>query len=94
MFIVSLNYIKPLNEVDALIQPHIDWLNRYFAEGLFISAGRKQPRTGGVILVKTMSREQLEHILQQDPFQQVADYQITEVTFSKTGPEFEQLLNC
>ncbi len=76
-----------------MIQPHIDWLDRYFAEGVFISAGQKQPRTGCVILVKSMPLEQLEQILQQDPFQQVADYHITEVHFSKTGSGFEQLLD-
>ena len=93
MFIVSLNYTKPLSDVDALLQQHIVWLDRYFAEGIFISAGRKLPRTGGVILVKNIAREQLEQILQQDPFQQLAEYEITQVSFSKTGQGFEQLFD-
>lgn len=91
MFIVSLNYTQPLTEVDALMQQHIAWLNLNFDQGYFISAGLKRPRTGGMILAKSMPRDQLEQILQQDPFQQVADYDITEVKFALTAQGYEQL---
>lgn len=83
MYIVSLHYIQPLDQVDVLIDQHIAWLEKNYQLGYFMASGRKQPRTGGVILVNSMPKQQLEHILQQDPFQVVAEYSITEVHFSK-----------
>ncbi|MCS3409070.1 YciI family protein [Serratia sp. AKBS12] len=91
MFIVSLTYHRPIEEVDSLLDGHIIWLKKYFAQGDFIAAGRKTPRTGGVILVKNMERSQLEHILAQDPFTAVADYDVTEMAVTTTGSGFDAL---
>jgi uncharacterized protein YciI len=91
MYIVELNYLQPLTAVDALLPQHIEWLQQHFAAGHFISAGAKQPRTGGMILVKDMPEAQLKTILQQDPFQKVAEYHVNQVKFSRTGTGFEQL---
>lgn len=43
-------------------------------------SGRKQPRTGGVILMKASGREQVEKLITEDPFHRegVAKYTITE----------------
>ncbi|MCG2575042.1 YciI family protein [Acinetobacter sp. ME22] len=91
MYIVELNYLQPLAAVDELLPQHVTWLQQHFAAGHFISAGAKQPRTGGMILVKDMPEAQLKAILQQDPFQKVAEYHVNQVKFSRTGTGFEQL---
>ena len=72
MYIVYLNYVRPLEEVEAVLDPHVAWLNKYFDAGVFITAGRKDPRTGGVLMVKDIDRERLNTILAEDPFQAVA----------------------
>lgn len=91
MYIVELNYLQPLAAVDELLPQYVTWLQQHFAAGHFISAGAKQPRTGGMILVKDMPEAQLKAILQQDPFQKVAEYHVNQVKFSRTGTGFEQL---
>lgn len=91
MYIVDLHYVQPLAAVDALLSAHVEWLQQNFAAGHFVSAGVKQPRTGGMILVKDMPEHQLQEILQQDPFQQVAEYRINQVQFSITAAGFESL---
>jgi uncharacterized protein YciI len=53
MFIVTLTYLKPVEEVDALMAGHIEWLKKGYDDGLFIASGRRVPRTGGVILAKS-----------------------------------------
>ena len=80
MFIVSLHYIKPLAEVDALIGEHKAFLEQHYASGNFLLSGRKEPRTGGVIVARAASREELAQILSQDPFQRagVTQYEVTE----------------
>ncbi len=52
MYIVSLTYHRPIEEVESHLEGHIAWLKHYFQAGSFIASGRKNPRTGGVILVK------------------------------------------
>lgn len=55
---VFLNYARPAKGVEALLAAHIEWLDRYFGAGFFIAAGRKDPRTGGMLLVRDMEREE------------------------------------
>lgn len=92
MYIVSLSYTRPLEEVEAVLDAHITWLDKYFEAGVFLAAGRKAPRTGGVILVKDIDRARLETILQEDAFQAVASYEVTAVNVTRTAGAFEGLM--
>jgi uncharacterized protein YciI len=89
MFIISLTYIKPLEEVDALLTEHVAYLNEQYALGNFLASGRKVPRTGGVILARGASREEIETIITLDPFyrNEVAAYEITEFSPTMTVDE-------
>ncbi len=93
MFIVSLTYKCPLEEVDKHLNAHIDYLKEQFANKSFIAAGRKIPRTGGIILSNVKTKDELQLILAQDPFYKadVADYEITEFIPSMTADGFENL---
>ncbi|MFC3395587.1 YciI family protein [Brenneria rubrifaciens] len=84
MFIVNLTYNKPIDVVETHLEGHIEWLKKYYTQGVFIASGRKIPRTGGVIFAKTMERQALETVLAEDPFNAVADYNITEFAPSMT----------
>ncbi|MGL6021151.1 MAG: YciI family protein [Gibbsiella quercinecans] len=94
MYIVNLTYHRPIAEVDALLADHIAWLKKYFQQGTFIASGRKNPRTGGVILVKGVARAQLDTILAEDPFNAVANYEITDVALSTASTGFEALIDA
>ncbi|PVZ87944.1 hypothetical protein C9426_10120 [Serratia sp. S1B] len=91
MYIISLAYHRPIEEVDSYLEQHISWLKRYFQQGIFIASGRKNPRTGGVILVKEIERAQLDAILAEDPFNAVAHYEVTHVAITTTSAGFEGL---
>ncbi|HFK7268415.1 TPA: YciI family protein [Enterobacter asburiae] len=69
VYIVILTYIKPLDEIDAVIPAHVEWLKKGYAEGIFLASGRRIPRNGGVILAKCESLTSLEERLREDPFQ-------------------------
>jgi len=92
MYIVSLTYFRPMEEVDALLEPHIQWLDRYFAAELFIAAGRKDPRTGGIVLVKDIDRARLDTILAEDPFVAVANYEVTKLGVTRAAEELAALV--
>ncbi|MDD4950441.1 YciI family protein [Sulfuricurvum sp.] len=89
MFIISLTYIKPLEEVDALLEEHVAYLKEQYTLGSFLASGRKVPRTGGIILARGVSREEIETIIALDPFYRhhVAEYEITEFIPTMTSNE-------
>ena len=90
MFIISLSYKKTISEVEKFIGSHIQFLDKYYADKKFIFSGRKNPRTGGIILVRNVDKETLTEIIKQDPFYQneIADYEITEVIPTKYDEAF------
>lgn len=89
MFIISLTYIKLLEEVDALLEEHVTYLKEQYALGHFLASGRKVPRTGGVILAHGVSREEIETIIKLDPFHRhgIAEYKITEFCPTMTSDD-------
>jgi len=92
MFVITLTYKAPLEQVDEHLGGHVAWLDRNYAAGLFLASGRQVPRTGGVIL-SGGSRATVEAAVAQDPFAVagVADYQIVEFTATKTAAGLEKL---
>ncbi|ASK28247.1 YciI family protein [Neisseria chenwenguii] len=92
MFIVSLNYIRPMAEIEQHLTAHRDFLDRYYAAGVFLMSGRKEPRTGGVILMNAENAEAVQRIIAEDPFYQagVAEYETIEFLPSKTSADLAQ----
>lgn len=95
MFIISLTYQKPLEEIDAHLSKHVEFLKSHYAKGIFLASGRKNPRTGGIILALASNKAEIEAIIALDPFyiHGVAQYEITEFIASMTSPHVEFLAN-
>ena len=51
MFLIIVDYKKPLEEVERYLAEHRAFLDRYFAQGKLLCTGPQNPRTGGVIPV-------------------------------------------
>ena len=68
VYVAILTYVKPLEEIDTALPAHIEWLNRYYDNGVFIASGRRIPRNGGVILAKGETIETITEIMKEDPF--------------------------
>lgn len=95
MFIIQLQYMASLEMIDKLLDEHKSFLEKYYAAGIFLLSGRKQPRTGGVILASAENRERIEKIIAEDPFNkhELADYTITEFLPSMSNELFQSLLS-
>ena len=93
MFIINLNYIAPLEKIDARMKEHMVFLNACYREGLFIVSGRKIPRTGGIILAKGSSKEALEELMRNDPFiaHGLAEFDVIEFLASQSHPDFKKI---
>jgi uncharacterized protein YciI len=94
MFIIDLDYIVPLDELDSHMADHVKYLQKYYEKNVFIASGRKIPRTGGVILALGDSVETVEKIIAEDPFYQhkLAEFKITQFLTSKYHPVLKDLL--
>jgi uncharacterized protein YciI len=95
MFIINLNYIVPLEQLDAHMTDHVKFLRHYYKKNVFVASGRKVPRTGGIILALAKSKEEVEQIISEDPFyiHKLAEFTITEFLTSQYHPELKKLLN-
>lgn len=94
MFIIQLTYTRPLAEVDQLLDDHKLFLEKYYAEGIFLLSGRKNPRTGGVILARADNIATIEKIVGEDPFKRhgLAEYSITEFLPTMSNETLQTLL--
>lgn len=86
MFVLLSRYLKPLDEVDKVVGEHRAFLEKHYASGDLLISGPQNPRTGGVIVTKKMTRAAVEAMLANDPFvrEGVSEYQIIE--FMPTRP--------
>lgn len=86
MFIVNLEYKKDLKEVEKYLEEHRAYLDKNYANGNFIASGRKNPRTGGIILVKGNIEKDIWDIVKEDPFyrEEIVEISIIEFEASKT----------
>ena len=91
MFVLLLTYIRPLDEVDALMRAHVAWLNEHYDAGRFVVSGRTIPRTGGVIVARGDDRDEIERIVAGDPFVSngVATCEVVQFRASQTADGFE-----
>lgn len=94
MFVVDLTYIVPLEAIDAAMGDHMKFLRKYYKLNTFIASGRKVPRTGGIILVLAKTKEEVEGIINEDPFiiKKLAKYSITEFQTSQVHPDLKNLI--
>jgi uncharacterized protein YciI len=94
MFVVILDYIAPLEEIDRHLEVHNAWLEENFAAGHFLASGRQDPRTGGLVLARAADREALGRILALDPFgiSGVATHTVIDWRPSRASAEAQWLL--
>ncbi|MFC5909063.1 YciI family protein [Streptacidiphilus monticola] len=87
MYVVTLSYTAPIEQVDALIPEHREWLDTAYADGLLLASGAKVPRDGGILIAPQMERAALDALLADDPFAKggVARYDVVEFRATKTA---------
>ena len=95
MFIVDINYVRPMDEIEAATEAHRAFLDTHIASGLLLMAGPKVPRTGGYLIARGgQTKEELMAVLADDPFVsgKLADYVVTEFNPGKRNPVLDDLI--
>ncbi|SAL43169.1 YCII-related domain-containing protein [Caballeronia terrestris] len=88
MYVINLRYTGALAEIDDALDAHRLFLERQFAAGVFVMAGPKVPREGGIIVASAIERDRLDTILAEDPFaqQKLAHYEVIEFKAMRLAP--------
>lgn len=91
MYAVILDYIRPLDEIDAALADHVIWLDAQYAAGIFLASGRREPRVGGMILAADVPRDVVDAAIAGDPFavRGLATHTVHEFHPSKWADEVE-----
>jgi uncharacterized protein YciI len=92
MFVIELIYKVDLAQIDAHMAAHVRFLKQHYASGNFLVSGRKIPRDGGIILAVGDSRQQIQAIVEKDPFvaRGLADVRIIEFRASQRAEDIQQ----
>lgn len=68
MFVVVINYTKPIEHVDAVRNEHLAWIGEHTKAGRLLLAGRQTSGKGGVLIFNVASRAEVEGYCQADPY--------------------------
>lgn len=95
MFLLICTYVKPLEEVDKVLSAHRDYLHAKIKTGELIVAGRRNPRVGGILLVKANSHADAQRVVNEDPFTTsgVATFEIIEWTPTVMSESVKEIFN-
>ena len=94
MYLVHVNYIQPIEEVEKFLVAHRSFLDKYYASGNLIVSGPRNPRIGGILLCNATSRNEVWSIIKEDPFylNNIAEYEVIEFNPVKFAKDFEAFI--
>lgn len=94
MFMVLLKFSGNKGQAGQFMAGHKDWLERGFADGVFLLAGSLQPGLGGGIVADNTSLSELQSRVNDDPFvaEDVVSAEILEITPSRADERLDFLI--
>lgn len=97
MIVITLTYVVPIERIDELRSPHLDWLREGATSGRLLVAGRQVPPAGGPVhggmIIARGTRDEVKAWAATDPFaiHGAAEYSFVEVAPSVMAPGLEAL---
>ena len=67
-FLVEITYTGSMEQVDAVLPAHREYLMKGYNAGLLLMSGPQNPRTGGIVIARAESLEELKAYFAQDPY--------------------------
>ncbi len=94
MFLVDMNFTDIEKVTAELTQQHRDHLAKEYENNKLMFGGRKEPRTGGIIISLHSEEQELRKMLDSDPFvcQGLVNYSITKFTPVMASEQYAELL--
>lgn len=78
LYVVTLTYTVPMEQIEAHLGTHKEWLVHHIKAGHILVAGPMEPQTGGIILIHCANKLELDAILEPDSFYEhkLVDYDV------------------
>ena len=95
MFVILLKFSTHKAKAGQFMERHNSWLRDGFEKGVFLLSGSVQPKAGGAVLAHNATPEQIQAIVNEDPFvaEDVVTAEIVEISASKSIPELDFLIS-
>ena len=86
MFVIFLRFAEHKSKAGELMNGHNQWLQKGFADGVFLLAGSLQPNLGGSVIAHNTSLSDLQERVNADPFvaENVVSAEIFEIDPKRT----------
>jgi len=68
LFVVLMHYTRPLADVDAVRAEHVRHLEEHAERGMVQAWARRDPPSGGVLIVSATDRGAVEALVAEDPY--------------------------
>jgi len=94
-FLVEITYTAPIEKIEYVLPDHRVFLQNGYDRGWLLMSGPLSPRTGGIVIARAPSLEELQFFFRQDPYslQQVATHRMVEFSPVKRQPLVEGWVN-
>ncbi|UBV43498.1 YciI family protein [Deinococcus taeanensis] len=70
LWIIESTYLKPAADIAQVTPAHREWLDQHYRSGVFLTSGRKVDNTGGMIVARAATLQELVDLFDHDPFVQ------------------------
>jgi len=87
-YLVEVTFSAPLEQIQPIVEAHRAFLQTGFDKGWLLMSGPMEPRTGGFIIGRAPSLEELQDFFSNDPYLlgSLADYRFVEFVPVKHQP--------
>jgi uncharacterized protein YciI len=67
-FLVEITYTAPIEKIEAVLPDHRAFLQTGYDRGWLLMSGPLNPRTGGIIIARAPSLDEIRSFFQEDPY--------------------------
>jgi uncharacterized protein YciI len=94
-FLVEITYTAPIEKIEAILPKHRAFLQTGYDRGWLLMSGPLNPRTGGIVIARAPSLEELQVFFRSDPYalHRVATHRLAEFSPVKRQPLVESWVN-
>lgn len=93
MYLIAITYTQPLEAVERVLPAHRQYLRDAPLAARIVMTGRRSPPTGGLVMLRADSREEVDAFVRQDPYftENVAAFEIVAFDVAQVAPGLETL---
>ena len=70
IYVILIHYLVPLERIRLTIPAHRAYLDTYFEKNVLLFSGMQSSKTGGIIIMRAKSLEEVNAFIHNDPFSQ------------------------